>query len=410
MGPDIFRACRDCYTNLLRRQWENNPGCRHALFLLGRTFLGCVGIAVIGLDGGAYHLEHALGRLGELPIGLKFEVLVQCLLHARGSRHLAVRAGGEFSRQRSRVLELGIGIIGIGFDGFLEKVLGCRRLAGVDQHCTQIVVIFAGLGRIELGRLGQFGLGFVDLFGLGERQSVIVVIRSFVLFERDRLLVGFQSLIDGGLLVGARLGPGDGQVRIGEIGPNHMLVGIQLGALLEGVDGRVIVFRGQRFLAGVKGVVQSLVLRHGGGVFFGALLERVLLLLTHPTLLLFRYRARVGLVGRSLLRGSLSQVEVDRNGIAQFGLNVLHLILLLVVDQDADGVAADRKSIVDVMAFLVGLGAFVGALHVLALDKDLRILDHLAVGSFDVAFNSGDLRPRGARRKQERQSDQSVPA
>jgi len=250
-----------------------------------------------------------------------------------------------------------------------------------------------------LGRFGQLGLGFLYLFGLGQRQRVIVVIRSLIRFEGDGLLVGVQSLIEGRLLVRACLRGSYSNVRIGEIGPNHVLVGIELGALFEGIHGRVVVLRGQRLLAGVKGIIQGLVLRHGGGVFLGLLLERVLLLLTHPALLFFGHRGGIG--GR-LRSGSLFQVEVNRNGIAQLGLNVLHLVLLLVLNEDADGVSADRKSIVDVMALLVGLSAFIGALHVLALDENRRVLDHLTVGAFDVPFNSGDLRPRSARRKQER--------
>ena len=52
---------------------------------------------------------------------------------------------------------------------------------------------------------------------------------------------------------------------------------------------------------------------------------------------------------------------------------MLLLGLLGAVDEHADGVFSLGKAIVNVVALLVGLGAFVGALHILAHDQNLRV-------------------------------------
>src|SRR5579883_1461471 len=56
------------------------------------------------------------------------------------------------------------------------------------------------------------------------------------------------------------------------------------------------------------------------------------------------------------------------------------------------------------MTLFVRLSAFIGALHVFAIDHDLGALDQLAVGALHIALDCGDLCPSTARKEQETES------
>src|SRR5258708_10671333 len=133
------------------------------------------------------------------------------------------------------------------------------------------------------------------------------MVSRIVGFQSDGLLVSGQTLGHGGRLIGAGLGARQRNVGIRQIGENYVLVGIQFRALFEGLHRRLVIrnrapsshtfiWRGgwragtrrkHRLLAAIEGVVQFLVLRHGRGILFGVLLQRVFLLLAHAAFLLF---------------------------------------------------------------------------------------------------------------------------
>ena len=151
-------------------------------------------------------------------------------------------------------------------------------------------------------------------------------------------------------------------------------------------------------LPALKAVVQSFVLGHDGGVLFGLLFERLLLLLAHPAFL-FRggSSSSDGRLGGLLLFGALLQIERYIDWIAQLGPHPGRLVAFLIVDEDTYGVGSWKgQTVVDVMALLVGLGALVGALHVLTFDKNHSAFERLAVRTLDIALNRRNLRPRGA--------------
>jgi len=69
----------------------------------------------------------------------------------------------------------------------------------------------------------------------------------------------------------------------------------------------------------------------------------------------------------------------------------------LIVNEDTHGVGTgERQAVVNVVAFLIGLGALVGALHVLPFNQNHGSFDQLAVGTLDISLNRRNLRPRSA--------------
>src|SRR5204863_9036014 len=141
---------------------------------------------------------------------------------------------------------------------------------------------------------------------------------------------------------------------IRQVPKHHMLVGIDLGGVLEAVARDIPIVSLGGLLAGVEGVVELLVLRHRR--------LRFLVLFFYFLFFLSRQRAAAFVDGGA--SRSLGEVEADVRAFANLGAGGLG-VAILAVYFNGDFVVAERKATVEIVPLLVRLDLIV-AFDVLA--------------------------------------------
>ncbi len=276
---------------------------------------------------------------------------------------------------------LRIGVVRIGLNGFLERFTGCIVLTAIDQNGAEVIEVASGVCGVELRGLSQLSLGLRNLFGLDQRQGIVVMERGVVRLEFQRFAERREALIKRGLCISAGLLRGGLRIRVGELRPDYTLLGIRFSGFVERLDGRIPLFALHGLHARIKCIIQGLILGHR--LFF----ERGLLLRGHSALLLLRQRPGFGGFGQRL--GSLHtllHVEVNCGRFAQLGADVIHVIDILAIDFESELVLAQGQARMKIMPLLIGLDLVV-SFDICAIDLDQRAFQGLAGLVFDVPFD-----------------------
>src|SRR6476660_6506282 len=109
--------------------------------------------AVAGLDAAADVLKHPLGAFGERSGRLQLKIFIQSFRRSRRRNDLAAFVGSCLVNQVYALLVIGVGLGGVGGDGFIEGSVSLVHFAAVGQHRALVVVVLRGPGGIQLRSL-----------------------------------------------------------------------------------------------------------------------------------------------------------------------------------------------------------------------------------------------------------------
>src|SRR5271166_6076346 len=306
--------------------------------------------------------EQLFGSVGVLSGGIQLKVLVESFRCTLGCNHL-VTLGRGLGQQVDALPVVGSGLSRIRLNCLIEGGHRLVHLTGVGEYGPLVEVVSSGIGRLELGGRGVLLHGLIVLARLRISFCEIVMVGADCRFDRDGFLVRLDGLR---VLLGAAL-------RITQVEPNQVLVGIDLRRLLQYGDRFVVVASSLKRLSLGQRSIQS----------FDLLI--LLLYDLGPLLLLFTHAGAL----------PLGKIKVENAGLLSWGNRYLgDLVQRLAVLEQTHVIGSGRDP--DGRVFALGIRFQVNLLAGVGINEFDRCAIHrFAARVFDNALHgSSPLRPQ----------------